>query len=127
MYIGEKETYGRNQRIRWCEYGNRFDDRPILINAEKNDMLIKMQKDLVNLLTDYNEYVKSKYQDYEKNFKPHITVAMDLKEAQFCKAKQDFKDDFQCIGAVEEIVLSVVKEITPSESKNPDNLTIYNL
>lgn len=52
---------------------------------------------------------------------------MDLDQAQFQHVKEDFKDDFRCVGLVDEIVLSIVKEITPEESKNINNLTLYKL
>ena len=78
-------------------------------------------------MSDYTEFFKPKLEEYEINFEPHITVAMDLNQTQFDKAKKDFKDNFQCMGVVDEIILSVVKEITLEESKNPDNLTIYKL
>jgi len=98
-----------------------------MIEAQKNDELINLQKSLVKLMGDYKDFYKPKLQEYEKYFQPHITVAMYLNEKQFLEAKNDFKDDFQCIGVVDEIVLSIVKEITPEESKNPNNLTIYKL
>lgn len=99
----------------------------ILINAKKNDKLINLQKNLVELMVDYKDFYKPKLEEYELNFEPHITVAMDLDKKQFIEAKKDFKDDFECIGLVDEIVLSIVNEITPDESNNPNNLIIYKL
>lgn len=51
----------------------------------------------------------------------------DLGEAPFNKPKKDFRENFQCMAVIDEIVLSIVKEITPEESKNPDNLRVFKL
>lgn len=99
----------------------------IMINAVKNDELINLQKNLVELMVDHKDFYKPKYQEYERNFEPHITVAMDLDKEQFDSAIKDFRDDFRCVGVVDEIVLSIVNKISPEESNNPNNLTIYKL
>lgn len=99
----------------------------IMVNAEKNDRLSELQKNLVKLMSEHSDYYKPELEEYEINFEPHITVAMDLDKTHFQQAKNDFKDDSQCIGIVDEIVLSIVKEITPEEAKNPDNIKIYRL
>lgn len=99
----------------------------IMINAVKNDQLINLQKNLVKLIVNYKDFYKPKLEEYERNFEPHITVAMDLDKEQFESAIKDFRSDFQCIGIVDEVVLSIVNEISPEESKNINNLTLYKL
>lgn len=99
----------------------------VMINTEKNDQLLELQKNIVRLMVDYSDYYKPELEGYENNFQSHITVAMDLNKAQFEQAKKDFKDDFQCVGVIEEVVLSIVKEITPDEANNPKNLSVYKL
>lgn len=103
------------------------DEACIMINAKNNNQLIQLQKNLVKLMVDYPNYYKSELEEYERNFQPHITVAMDLNKIRFDQAKKDFKEDFKCIGTIDEVILSIVKEITPDESKNKDNLRVYRL
>ena len=99
----------------------------IMLRAKNPVELITLQQKLRDFLVEYTNYVKPKYQSYEENFDPHITIARNISETQLKEANEYLKNDFTCEGVVEEIFLHVVNEDTPEESRNPENRTIYKL
>jgi 2'-5' RNA ligase len=82
----------------WAETGSsielknfdRFDERVIFINVEKNESLYKLQQQLV-------QYAKKKLQlfnqsDDQRGFHPHVTVAFrDLRKRYFAEAWKEFE------------------------------------
>jgi 2'-5' RNA ligase len=69
---------------------DRFDDRVIFINVEKNDALRRLQQQLV-------QYAKEKLQLFNQSgdmrgFHPHVTVAFrDLRKRYFAEAWKEFE------------------------------------
>ena len=103
------------------------DDVCIMIDAEKNDKIIQLQKDVLRTLSKYNQYHKEKYQEYEKDFKPHITIARNLDEHSYAMASTELKQDFRCKGIITEVVLGIVDNLNATEANNPKNQTIYSI
>ena len=99
----------------------------IMIKASNPDDLIKIQKELCYYLNEYTNYVKFKYQDYENNFVPHITIARNLSEIQEIDAQKYLQNDFVCCGEISSVTLSIVNNNTPEESKKSTNQTVYSL
>ena len=102
------------------------EDKSIMISAEENDILMDLQYKIRTALKEYSNYRKQIQKEYETNFKPHLTIAMDLAD-KFDDAVRDIGKDTKCVGEITEIILSCVKENTVEEAKNPKNLTIYKL
>ncbi|MFA5987818.1 MAG: 2'-5' RNA ligase family protein [Candidatus Paceibacterota bacterium] len=99
----------------------------IMLKAHDVFVLADLQKSLCNTLAEYKNYVKPKSEDWEKNFDPHITIARNITKDQYQEATDYLKGNYVCEGIIESIILSVVKEDTPEEAKNPLNQTVYKL
>jgi 2'-5' RNA ligase len=103
------------------------DKNAIMLKAENNATLMKLQRELCAMLSEYTHYVDPLTQSYEENFEPHITIARDLSEEQYREACDYLKDECSCQGIIDEIVLAIVKENTPEEANNPVNQMRYKL
>jgi len=103
-----------------------YDD-VIMINSEYDPKITSLQKDLVNLLDEYTDFIEPELEEYQNNFQPHITIAMDLNNQQLIEAQNEIVGDIFCEGVIKDVTLSVVNEITPKETNNPDNKTLYKL
>lgn len=99
----------------------------IMIVAKKNERLMKIQKCIVHVLKDYRDFLEAETQSYEDNFMPHITIGRDVSEEDWKLWQKKIEDDCLCAGCVDEIVLSVVKEITVDEAKNESNMKKYKI
>jgi len=102
------------------------EDKSIMLMAENNSILMDLQYKIRTALRDYNDYCKPETEEYENNFKPHLTITGDVDDI-FDEAVKDVGKNTKCVGEIKEIILSCVKEDTPMEAKNPKNLTIYKL
>ncbi len=99
----------------------------IMLKAKDASDLIKIQQDLRSWLRDYKGYVKEKYQGYEEQFVPHITVGRHIPEIEEKAALKYFENSYTCEGIVKDAVLAIVNEVTPEEAKNPLNQMVYSL
>ena len=102
------------------------DDKSIMIMAEKDEKLIELQSKIRSALSAYKNYIEPALEEYENNFQPHLTITGDVGD-KFDEALNDVERDTKCVGEINEIILSCVKENTLEEAKNPKNLTIYQL
>jgi GrpB-like predicted nucleotidyltransferase (UPF0157 family)/2'-5' RNA ligase len=96
-----------------------------MLLAEKSENLLAYQKKLKEYLKDFGNYVEPTKEKYEIDFKPHITIGVDVAEDLVEEAKSYFQPNDSVSGVMNEMVLAVVKEQTVEESLNPDNLTIF--
>lgn len=101
------------------------EDDIVMINAEINVEIINLQKDLVNLLAEYNDFIQPELKKYQEHFVPHITLADGVSASEIEEIKEKIGDDPIIVGDIEDVTLSVVNEITPEEASNPNNKTIY--
>ena len=99
----------------------------VMIQATNIDEISQLQNRVKSALSLYKSYVKPEFEEYENNFKPHITIGRKLNSEMFLQAKTYFKENYVCNGTIEEIVLAIVPEDTVEESKKPENLTVYGL
>jgi uncharacterized radical SAM superfamily protein len=76
-------------------------------------------------LEDYNFYVDDSTKEYEVNFNPHITIAIDLDEHSREEAEKYFIQDYGFDGVIGELVLATVKDQSIEERKNPNNQKIF--
>jgi len=103
------------------------DDTRIKILAAPNPVLMDLQCDIVALYGEFRDYRKPELEQYEKNFKPHLTIIHKLDVETFNRARADVQADFRCQGVIEEVVLAVVNDASIEEALNPKNLTIARL
>src|SRR3989338_214271 len=75
-----------------------LDDACIMINATKSDQIRELQKNILSILSNYNQYLDIKYKAYEENFNPHITISRDLNKQTYKKAITELKEDYICEG-----------------------------
>jgi 2'-5' RNA ligase len=98
----------------------------IMINSS-DDTVHELQKNVVDILSQFTNYYKPEYQTYEKQFQPHITIARDLDSQKLQEASKELEQDYACEGKIGKIILTVVDNFGPEEANDPTNQTIYNL
>jgi 2'-5' RNA ligase len=98
----------------------------IMINSS-NETVRKLQKKVVDALSQFANYYKPEYQTYEKQFEPHITIARDLDSQKLQEASKELEQDYTCEGKIGKVVLTVVGNFGPEEANDSKNQTIYNL
>jgi len=103
------------------------DGNVIMIDADKNETIDKIQKSILQTLNAYQNYRKEKYRSYAENFQPHITIGRELSPEICAQAEKELAQDYSCEGEIKEIVLVVVDNPVVEEANNPKNQTIYNL
>ena len=95
--------------------------------SEKNQVLIKLQKEIVKKFSGYGSHITKQDERFEKNFVPHITIARHLSLEQLNIAKTELKKDLFCEALIEELVLTTVQNNLFEESSNPLNKTYFKL
>lgn len=103
------------------------DDACIMMYAAENLPLIELQKEVVALYGEFRDYRKPVLEQYERNFRPHLTIVHDLEPSEFRRAKQDLQPDYRCQGIIEEVALAIVNDASIEEALNPKNLTVARL
>ncbi|MEI6296715.1 MAG: 2'-5' RNA ligase family protein [bacterium] len=98
-----------------------------MVGCTKNDFLYNFQKELQTKLTEFNNYVDKITIGYENNFKPHITIAVNLDDKRKDEAEKYFNSDYTCIGYFDELILAVVKDQSIEERTNLNNKTAFKL
>lgn len=99
----------------------------IMIKAQKNKVLIKLQKEIVKKFSEYGSHITKEDERFEKNFVPHITIARHLSLEQLKIAKTELKKDLFCEALIKELVLTTVKNNRFEESCNPLNKAYFKL
>jgi 2'-5' RNA ligase len=107
----------RNTSKGWC----------IMIMAEKNNELLKIQKDISSNLKKYGKNISKEKERYENNFKPHITIARNLNSKQLKSAKKDLKEDILCKTIIRKLVLTTVNDDTSEQWNKFENRINYKL
>ena len=100
----------------------------IMVSAKHNKDIFRLQKMVVSELRVFGETVKSYYNDFENNFKPHISIARKLSNGVFQIAKDELKEQIYCKVEITKLALTVVDENpTVDDIINPKNKTYYDL
>ncbi len=95
-------------------------DGCIMIEADSSD-ISKLQKEIVGVLSAYQDYLNPQTKFYEESFSPHITIASDLNKEEFESAKKDLEEDFQCQAKITEVYLIIVRDFSQKgEGKNKE-------
>ena len=97
-----------------------------MLNSTDNTLITLLQKELMSVLKNYNNYVGEHHKEYEVNFKPHITVAA-VDETLKVEALKYFSSSFKFEGVLEELVLPIVKNQSIAERTNTNNQNTFKL
>ncbi len=82
----------------------------VMIDSSKDDEVINFQKSVIDKFADFKKYEEPELENYEINFRPHITIGRNLIETQIDQVSEDLKN-FQSIeGIVCKLVLLIVDE-----------------
>lgn len=106
---------------------NTNESGAIMVCAKDAENLIQLQKDLCLELSEYHEYVESFREEYEKNFRPHITIGDEIPEEKYQESLKYLKNGCLCEGVIRGVVLAVVRDMTTEEANNPANKIMYQL
>ncbi len=101
--------------------------KTIMINAEYQPSIHKLQKDILKALSNYREYVHPESEAWEESFKPHITIASDINRTQYEYALKELGNNYACTGVMKDISLIIVEKMVPAEADKIKNQTIYRL
>ena len=70
-----------------------------------------LQEKVVTRLKKFGKTVKPYYQDFEDNFKPHITIARKLSDKKLLKAKKQLRKPILCQTKITELSLKIMNQI----------------
>lgn len=96
-----------------------------MLMAQDNNGLMNFQKQLRENLQRFNRYVDRVTEEYEINFRPHITIGRNINEKNLEEVKSYFKSGYATRALINELVLPIVKSNSIEEAQDPNNLTIY--
>lgn len=99
----------------------------IMICTRDAEELVKLQEDLCAILSEYSSYVDPVMEDYEKKFKPHITIGDNIPEEHYQESLKFLERGYECEGIISEVVLAIIKNQTLEEITSPANKTLYKL
>ena len=108
-----EETAGRKYLFMWF--------------TKENAMLMRLQKDLVSLLKDYDKYTDGSTKEYEMDFRPHITIAEDIDANKKFEVEKLLSSSVACEGIINNLALPIVKDTSKEERENAENITLYQL
>lgn len=99
----------------------------IMIKAQQNKTLLKLQKEISKQLSKYGKHTHKAYAKFEKNFKPHITIARYLNPKQLKIAKSELEKNLRCQAIITNFTLTTVQHDLFKEWNNPKNKLYYKL
>lgn len=130
-------AYFRNQNIPDHKIELHFEDlvvdkdadglETIMINAKENGNIKELQLGILRSLEPYNDYLNKGTEKFEKNFKPHITLASNLDPTQYQSILNELGADYSCIGVINQIYLIIADKPGADEGAKPENQTVYSL
>ena len=101
--------------------------RTILLNAEYCPKIYELQAGLIAVLKDYKNYLWKECKEWEKNFKPHLTIASDITKKQYEAALEEMGSNIHCRGIIKDVALIILDKMIPAEADRPENQTIFYL
>ena len=84
--------------------------KTIMIRATNNKDIHILQKEVTRILKGYGDYVLKESKQWERNFKPHITIANSLGEKEYSSAKTFIGKDYTCEGIIDSFTFVYEKE-----------------
>lgn len=93
----------------------------IMIMAQNNAYLKKLQKKLALKFAKFGHHIDKEHERHEVKFKPHITIARDLSNSRVKDAKKELGANLVCTAAINNLVLTTIKNDGIKEKLNPKN------
>jgi len=108
-----------------------FDSKPedkftLMLESREAKKIVDFQKDLREDFKEFGEYTKEVTEQYEVNFKPHITFGRNVHRNIFEETNSYFQAGNTINGIIGELVLTIVLNDSIEEAMNSENLTIFN-
>jgi len=94
---------------------------------EGNESIIRLQKNLVEKLHEFNSYCIDITKEYESNFRPHLSIADQIDHDAREEVLTLVNNDIKLEGEIKDLVIAVVNERTVLESEDPRNWIILDL
>ncbi|MEI6266958.1 MAG: 2'-5' RNA ligase family protein [bacterium] len=94
------------------------DQSTIMVLAEEDQHLMSLQQEIIEKLSDYNNYCKPENEKFEINFEPHITIGDELHYEEYQQAISELPEKVTIKGTMDEIVLILVDTESGEEIKN---------
>jgi 2'-5' RNA ligase len=104
-FLGHHITFRFSQILENIQSSDSDTDLCLMLGLDQSEQLTTMQRELVELVKGYPDYIKSHRQEYEKNFRPHLTLAVDLDATSYAEILKELPEDYAVEGIVEEVQL----------------------
>lgn len=100
----------------------------IMLEAEHNDQLIELQKEITNTFSKYGRrHVSHEIEQFETNFKPHQTIARHLTPDQLERAKKELGKDLSCEAIIDELGVALTSDDSYKGWSNAEGKSYYKL
>lgn len=103
----------------------------IMACAKSAPVLVQLQKDLCHILSGHPQYADPIREEYEKNFRPHITIGDEIPEEGYQESLSYLKEGCYCEGEIRGVVLAIVNTMTSDtsleQSVGSADRTLFNL
>jgi 2'-5' RNA ligase len=103
----------------------------IMACAQNAPALVQLQKDLCHILSGYPQYADPIREEYEKNFRPHITIGDEIPEEGYQESLNYLKEGCYCEGEIRGVVLAIVNTMNSDtsleQSVGSADKTMFNL
>lgn len=103
----------------------------IMACARNAPALVQLQKDLCHILSGHPQYADPIREEYEKNFRPHITIGDEIPEEGYQESLSYLKEGCYCEGEIHGVVLAIVNTMTSDasleQSVGSADKTMFNL
>jgi 2'-5' RNA ligase len=98
----------------------------IFCKDRANDVF-ELQREVLNRFENFGEVIRDNYENFEKNFSPHITIGRHLSEEAKVEALQTLPEKVSIEGLVSNLILTVVEETKMEQLYDEENRYIYTL
>lgn len=98
-----------------------------MIDAEPSLVILELQRGILTALGAYKSYCLAESEMWEKDFKPHLSIACNVPNDRLANAKRDLGTDLRCEGVIREVILAIIPENSPEEASHPQDKTIVSL
>jgi len=99
----------------------------IMIKSSEYRKLSNLQRQILEIIGNNHNFLETKYEAYEKNFIPHLTIGRDLSKERYDSAISMLPKSVLVKAEVDNIILAIVKDKSTAERNNPNNLNVYRL
>jgi len=96
-----------------------------LFSNQRSSVVDELQYSIRTALTEFSDYVNPASDEYEHDFKPHITIGRELNSRRYGLAVKELPPDLVCDGEISEVVVTYNVEEDGNEINRLVNNTVY--